>query len=235
LPTVSTEKFVFISGASGKIGIKFLKIFLDLNFCVIAHCNKNESILKNFIVDNPQFKNFVIIFKADFETQLSEIYEVIKKYSKNLYALINCAAIFEKGNLKNSDNLFKTIQINDFVPAALISKYAEIVQKGNIINILDGNVYNFNKNHQNYRISKLFLEEITKQSAIFFAPNIRVNAIALGMLEKENTPSNSLAKNKEILNTEISDKNIAKTVEFLINSENLTGQIIYLDNGVHLV
>ncbi|MCL1946437.1 MAG: SDR family NAD(P)-dependent oxidoreductase [Chitinivibrionia bacterium] len=229
------KKVVIITGASGKVGLKILKIFLELDFFVIAHCNKNEKSLQNFVEKNHHYKNFVSVFKADFNTQLPEIYELMQMYKENLHALVNCAANFKKGNLKNVDNLLKITQINDFVPLALSQKFCEIVKKGNIINILDGNIYRFNENYQNYRVSKRFLEEITKEAAILFAPEIRVNAIAFGMLEEEKTPSNSLAKNKEVLKTEISDQNIKQTIEFLISCENLTGQIIYLDNGVHLL
>ena len=229
------KKVIIITGASGKIGLKILKIFLEMNFFVIAHFNKNENTLKKYLYENPKFKDCIITLKADFNTQLPKIYEIMQKYKEDICGLINCAAIFEKGNLKNTDNLLKTMQINDFAPLALSEKYTEIVKKGNIINILDGNIYNFNENYQNYRISKLFLEEITRQAAILFAPKIRVNAIALGMLENKKTPSNSIAKNKEILKTVILDKNIAQVIEFLVSCENLTGQIIYLDNGIHLL
>jgi NAD(P)-dependent dehydrogenase (short-subunit alcohol dehydrogenase family) len=227
------KKTVMITGASGKIGQKITKIFLDLGFHVIAHYNKNADALASRAA--LQSVSAVEVICADFSSQLSEIYELIHKYKENLCCLVNCAAIFEKGNLKNTDNLLKTMQINDFAPLALSAKYAEIVKRGNIINILDGNIYRYNENYQNYRISKRFLEEATKDSALIFAPQIRVNAIALGMLEEERTPSNSLAKEKEILKNEISDKNISRSIEFLLSCENLTGQIIYLDNGVHLL
>ena len=226
---------VIITGASGKIGIKILEIFLKKDFFVIAHFNENENVLLKFLDENQSFKENIFLLKANFHTQLPEIYEIIQKYKENLYGLVNCAAIFQKGNLKNVDNLLETMQINDFAALSLSEKYSEIVNKGNIINILDGNIFRYNKTYQNYRISKLFLLEATRQSALLFAPEIRVNAVALGMLEKEITQSNSRALQKEILKTEISDENIAKTVDFLWNCKNITGQTIFLDNGAHLL
>jgi NAD(P)-dependent dehydrogenase (short-subunit alcohol dehydrogenase family) len=243
LPTKSIEiddikmqkKTVILTGASGKIGIKILKIFLDMDFFVIALFNNNEDAIQIFLNTHPVFSNNILLQKADFNSQMPEIYEIMRKYQENIYGLVNCAAIFKKGNLKNTDNLLKTMQINDFAALSLSEKFAETVKKGNIINILDGNIFRFNENYQNYRISKLFLLEATKQTAILFAPKIRVNAIALGMLENEKTQSNSLALKKEILKTEISDKNIAETIKFLWSCENITGQTIFLDNGAHLL
>jgi len=229
------KKMVIVTGASGKIGIKILEIFLKKDFFVIAHFNESENVLQKFLNENQNFKENILPLKADFHTQLSEIYELIQKHKENLCGLINCAAIFQKGNLKNVDNLLKTMQINDFAALLLSEKYREIVNKGNIINILDGNIFGYNETYQNYRISKLFLLEATRQSALLFAPKIRVNAIAFGMLEKEITPSNSRALQKEILKSEISDENIAKTIDFLWNCKNITGQTIFLDNGVHLL
>lgn len=219
---------VFLTGASGKIGLKILKILLESGFSVIAQCSKNKKIITDFLEKNSQYKNFAEIVIFDFEKDIPE-------FSKNISCLINCAAVFEKGNLENSDNFLKTIEINDIIPAKLSAKFAENRETGNIINISDGNIYKFNKNYQNYRISKLFLEEITKQSALLFAPKIRVNAIALGMLDNFEIPSYAAAKEKEILKDEITEQKIAQVIEFLITCENITGQIIYLDNGVHLV
>ncbi|MCL2844132.1 MAG: SDR family oxidoreductase [Chitinivibrionia bacterium] len=233
---IEKNKTVLITGASGKIGLKLVKIFSDLGFDVIAHYNTNEDIsVRAGLKPVPTFTNRITAIKANFPAQLPEIYEIIDKHKENLCCLVNCAAIFEKGNLKDTDNLQKTMQINGFTPLILSQKYAEIVKKGNIINILDGNIYRFNENYQNYRVSKRFLEETTKESALIFAPQIRVNAVAFGMLEEKANPSNTVAKNKEVLKNEISDKNISRSIEFLLFCENLTGQIIYLDNGVHLV
>jgi NAD(P)-dependent dehydrogenase (short-subunit alcohol dehydrogenase family) len=235
LPTTNTENTVILTGASGKIGIRILKILLDSAFSVIALFNKNENVLKVFVDENPNFKEKIILQKIDFNTQVPEIYELMQKYKNNISVLINCAAIFEKGNLKSTDNLLKIMQINDFSALSLTEKYAEIVKKGNIINILDGNIFRFNENYQNYRISKLFLLEVTKQSAILFAPEIRVNAIAFGMLEETAAPSNTFALQKEILKNKVSNENIANTLKFLLDSENITGQTIFLDNGAHLL
>jgi NAD(P)-dependent dehydrogenase (short-subunit alcohol dehydrogenase family) len=230
---IANTKRIFLTGASGKIGIKILKIFLELGFSVVAHCSKNEAIIADFLKKNPQYKNSVEILKVNFEIDVPEIPEDIS-------CLVNCASIFEKGNLENNNHLLKTTMMNAFFPAELTAQFAKIAQNErelfpNVINILDGNVYRFNKNYQNYRISKLLLEELTKQSAILFAPKIRVNAIALGMLEEDENPSNIQAKQKEILTDEISDEKITQVIEFLITCENLTGQIIYLDNGAHLL
>ena len=167
-------------------------------------------------------------------------FEVIKpnfllEYKDNICCLVNCAAMFEKGNLRDTENLLECMQVNDFMPARLSQEYAKVVGKGSVINILDGNIYRFNENYQNYRISKLFLQEITRQSALLFAPDIRVNAIAFGMLEETLNESNSRALQKEILKKKVTDESISSTLEFLLRSENITGQTIYLDNGVHLL
>lgn len=234
LPTTNTKKRrirprVFITGASGKIGIKVLEIFLSMGFRVVAQYSKNDKKIKDFLAEKPAYKRKnVELLKANFETEVPEI-------PRDISCLVNCASIFETGNLENCNSLLKQSLMNCFFPAELTSQFAKFAEKGVIINFLDGNIYRFNEFYQNYRISKLFFEEITKQSALLFAPKIRVNAIALGMLEDQKNRSNLRAKKKEILKNEITYKNIAKSIEFLVNCENLTGQIIYLDNGVHLI
>jgi len=234
-PIENTKKAVIITGASGKIGLKILKVFLSLDFFVIAQYNTNEEVLNDFLENNPEVQDNVLLTSVDFHTNIEILASIMRDFQENICCLINCAAVFKKGNLKNIDSLLEILQVNDLVPLVLTDVYRKIIQKGNIINILDGNVYRFNKNFQNYRFSKRVLQNLTEETALIYAPDIRINGIAFGMLEEEKTQSNTLAKSREILKNEINEQSISSGIQFLLSNENITGQIIYLDNGVHLL
>lgn len=228
--TKTKAKKLLLTGASGKLGIKILEIFLNMDYFVAAQCSDNAKKIKDFLKKNPQFKDKVEILEMDFEVDIPQI-------DKDITCIVNCASIFEEGNFTFPINLMKVSLINAYLPVALTSQFAKNCAKtgGNVINILDGNVYRYNEHYQNYRTSKLILEEITRQSAIIFAPKFRINAIAFGVVDEADTTSCVAAKQKELLPAEISLKNIAQTIDFLLTCDNLTGQIIYLDNGVHLL
>ena len=74
-------------------------------------------------------------------------------------------------------------------------------------------------------------------SALEFAPAIRVNAIAPGLIlpPEGKTKKYLAALAKRIpLKRRGSVENIKSTVKFLIENDYVTGQIIYCDGGEHL-
>ena len=69
------------------------------------------------------------------------------------------------------------------------------------------------------------------------APNIRVNGIAPGPTIKNKRQSDKHFKKQWqslILKNKVDTENICKTVKYLINNDNITGQIISVDGGQSL-
>ena len=88
-----------------------------------------------------------------------------------------------------------------------------------------------------FRSKKLF-KEFTKLSAVQLAPNFRVNAIAPGLVlppaGKDENYLLNLAKDiplKTIGNME----DILKAFRYLMDSQFVTGQTLYIDGGDHLI
>ncbi len=143
-----------------------------------------------------------------------------------------------KGDLSDIDNLANALNINSFVPLKLSDTFKNKIKKGWIINITDAYIEPLNKNFQNYRISKLLLQELTRQMAFSYAPKIRVNAIAPGpVLQAVGSDVDTFKKVKK--ETPLKSKELLSTVlasyEFLVNTDGITGQTIYADGGRHLV
>ena len=69
------------------------------------------------------------------------------------------------------------------------------------------------------------------------APNIRVNGIAPGPTIKNKRQSDKHFKKQWkslILKNKVDPENICKTIKYLINNDNITGQIISVDGGQSL-
>ena len=82
------------------------------------------------------------------------------------------------------------MSINFSTPAVLIQAlYKNIIKnqivknKNNmVINIIDAKIEGLNPDYYSYTLSKLAMSGLTKMSALSYAPDLRVNAIAPGII-----------------------------------------------------
>ena len=160
---------------------------------------------------------------------------------KGLDCLINNASVFENDDLIDfSDKSFlKHINVNLKAPAILIKNFAKVCRgnSGNIVNIIDQRVEKLTPFFFSYTLSKSGLAILTKTSAMKLAPNIRVNAVSPGPTIKNKRQSEKHFKKQwksTILEKKVDTKNVSSAVKFLINNNNITGEIINVDSGQRL-
>ena len=133
----------------------------------------------------------------------------------------------------------KHLNINLKAPAILIRDFAKKFKgkDGSIINIIDQRVEKLTPFFFSYTLSKSSLATLTKTSAMKLAPNIRVNAVSPGPTLKNKRQSEKHFKKQwksTLLEKKVDTKNVSSAVKFLINNNNITGQIINVDSGQRL-
>lgn len=109
--------------------------------------------------------------------------------------------------------------------------------EGHIINIIDQRVWNLTPYFLTYSISKASLWAMTQILALELAPFIRVNAIGPGpTLPSEHQTQAQFESSVEQVplkvQTPLSD--FGNTIDFLLNTSSITGQMIALDGGQHM-
>ena len=88
-----------------------------------------------------------------------------------------------------------------------------------------------------YTISKTGLQTLTKTLAMRLGPNIKVNGIAPGPVIKSKRQTDRHFKNQvksTLLRKSVKLEDICQTIEFLIDNNSITGQIIAVDSGQNL-
>jgi pteridine reductase len=130
------------------------------------------------------------------------------------------------------------LAINLTAPFLLSQAFAKQAPAGaRIVNILDWRALRPGADHFPYTISKAALAAMTKSLALAFAPGIIVNGLALGAILPpsdgnvnpdiiKNVPAQRWAKENEVEQA---------LVLALTCPEYMTGEIIHLDGGRHLV
>jgi NAD(P)-dependent dehydrogenase (short-subunit alcohol dehydrogenase family) len=111
-------------------------------------------------------------------------------------------------------------------------------QPGNIVNMIDQRVLRPNPLFFSYTLSKLALWDATKTLAQALAPQIRVNAIGPGPT-LANSFQDAAGFEREcravLLGHGTAPDEIAEAVLFILNARAMTGQLIALDGGQHLL
>jgi pteridine reductase len=153
---------------------------------------------------------------------------------------VNSAAIFESLSLENTsiEAWQNHLTINVTAPFLLSQSFAKQAPAGGrIVNILDWRALRPGADHFPYTISKASLAAMTKSLAVALAPGIIVNGLALGAILP---PSDGQAKPDIIKNVPAQrwaeESEVKQALIFAFTCPDyITGEIIHLDGGRHLV
>lgn len=238
------NKIVLVTGASRGIGREIAKSLAEKGYVVIANYNNSfdaATQLQNELKENGIS---IDIFKADVSkrTEVKNMVDfVIDKYKK-IDVLINNAGTSSFGMFTDitddewqkiiNTNLYSVFCITQGVLPYMIQK-----KEGCIINI--SSIWGLvgSSCETLYSISKAGIDALTKSLAKELGPsNIRVNSIAPGFIDTDMNKHLSQETINEIKNEIPLQKigtpsNIANCVEWLINDEYTTGQIISINGG----
>jgi len=153
--------------------------------------------------------------------------------------IINNAAIFPEDGLADvtSEALAANVHVHAWAPLVLSRALAAQSRDGAIVNFLDARVVDYDRKHVAYHLSKRMLLSLTRMMALEFAPRIRVNAVAPGLIlpprGKDETYLERLASTNP-LQCYGSVEDVTDAVMFLLRNDFVTGQVLFVDGGRHL-
>jgi NAD(P)-dependent dehydrogenase (short-subunit alcohol dehydrogenase family) len=137
--------------------------------------------------------------------------------------------------------LLRAMRTNVAAPVLLArSLYEQLAHgaRGVVINLLDQKLENPNPDFLSYTLSKAALKEATTLLAIALAPKVRVVGIAPGLTLASNFQSDSgftEAHRRTPLGRASTPADIAQAAVYLANTDAVTGTVLMVDGGQHLV
>ena len=175
--------------------------------------------------------------------QLEALFPAINAALGPVTCLINNASYFADDRVESltAEGWDTHMAINLKAPVFLAQAYAAQLpsaEAGNIINIIDQRVLRPNPHFFSYTLSKSALWAATKTMAQGLAPRIRVNAIGPGpaLPSVYQTPGDFEHECRSTpLGHGTTPEEIANAVSFILDSPAMTGQMIALDGGQHLL
>lgn len=236
-------KTALITGAAKRVG-KGLALHLAAqgwNIAIHYNTSADEAIkLQDELKSSFPYQKFEL-FSGDLNLT-SEVENLIPQVIRKMGSvdlLINNASVFDRGNFADTTTEFldRQMNVNFRAPFILIRNFAQLAKKGTIINFVDTRIVNNKSNFAAYSLSKKTLWELTKMTALELGPKIRVNAIAPGLtLPPEEKGDDYLWKLAENIAMKRPGglEPILKSLDYILNNDYLTGQLLFCDGGENL-
>ncbi|MBI2435879.1 MAG: SDR family oxidoreductase [Candidatus Hydrogenedentes bacterium] len=166
-------------------------------------------------------------------------WEAALRQAGHIDFLVNSASIFPTQTLTEMtpEDVHRNLDVNALAPMLLCRRFAEQKREGAIVNLLDTRAFDYDRNHVPYHLSKRMLFTLTRIMAVEYAPSVRVNAVAPGLiLPPEGKDQAYLEQLRETnpLHRIGSPEDVAEAVLFLLRSSFMTGQVLLVDGGRHL-
>jgi NAD(P)-dependent dehydrogenase (short-subunit alcohol dehydrogenase family) len=240
-----TVKAALVTGAARRIGKELALDLARTGFDIAVHCNRSrDEAMEVEAAIKAMGRNACIV-----EGDLAEVKTPDKiiaaavKHIGPLTLLVNNASVFEPDSVGEItiDSWTKHSDTNLRAPVMLAQAFASQLpasEHGNIINIIDQRVWKLNPRFFSYTLSKAGLWTATRTLAQGLAPRIRVNAIGPGpALPSVRMDVEEFQKQESLtlLGRGTSPQEISQAVRFILSQGSMTGQMIALDGGQHLV
>ncbi len=167
------------------------------------------------------------------------IFDKAKEAAGPVDILVNNASVFPDSTLMNfrPEDVHDNLNVNTLAPFLLARELAAQERDAVVVNFLDAMIADYDHKHVAYHLSKRALYSLTRMMAVEFAPRLRVNAVAPGLVlppaGKDEDYLASLAHTNP-LETYGSLETITEAVLFLVRNSFITGQVVYVDGGRNL-
>jgi len=238
------NELAVVTGGAVRLGRQIALGLARAGYSLGLHYHGSEAQAVNTARDIESLGVPVILCQADLRDpdQVEGVFEKISKSTEPLRVLVNSASIMPRGNLKSMgiDAWDATLDLNLRAPWLCARAAARLMEGkgGVIINVSDSGAGKTWTGFPAYTISKAGLEVLTRLLARTLAPNIRVNAVAPGLiLPSEDTPEEDWQRlvKRLPLQQAGTPQDIVQAIYFLIENKYVTGETLHVDGGYQLV
>ncbi|MHB0937869.1 MAG: SDR family oxidoreductase [Armatimonadota bacterium] len=231
-----------ITGAAKRIGRAIALTLANEGVNIVVHYNRSDDEAEDLRRELADLGVKSWAVRADFAqpTEYVSLLDRALEAAGSLDILVNNASIFppEKLDEMTLESLNLNIEVNAWVPFQLSRDFAQKVGKGSIVNLIDSRTRGYDWNHTGYILSKHVLGVMTRMLALKYAPDVTVNGIAPGLILPP--PGQDQSYLDKLVHTvplkrHGDTQDIADAALYLLKSNFLTGEVIYVDGGRHLL
>jgi NAD(P)-dependent dehydrogenase (short-subunit alcohol dehydrogenase family) len=237
------RKKILVTGAAHRIGAELVKALALDGWHVVLHYNNRHDEAANLCTELTDKGHVVDAISADL-SQPDAVDKLMEAATESgpLQALINNASLFSYDCAESfsADLINQHMAVNLSAPALLTKALDSQIpeeEKGCVINMLDAKLFGINPDYFSYTLSKAAFHALTQISAQAYAPRLRVNAIAPGIVLPSGGQSQAefeKSHKRNLLGQGALIPEIVATMRLLLSASSMTGEVIILDGGAHL-
>lgn len=238
-------KTVLVTGAAKRLG---RAIALDLarhGWNIALHYNRSEKEARATEADARTAGVKVALLSCDLsrEEETATLVSRAVKELGPLTALVNSASVFENDEWYSVDRASwdKHMETNLRAPFVLSQAFAQQVPRNGhaaIVNVIDQRMLKPTPQFMSYSLSKAGLHWLNTTLAQALAPRVRVNAVAPGPTirnERQSDADFRRQRDATPLGTGAEPQDVCDAVRYLLEASTVTGQMIAVDGGQHLI
>ncbi len=234
-----------VTGAGQRLGRAMALHCAARGFAVAVHYNRSREAAEAVVREIEAMGGRAAAVAADLSDSAA-VGELVAKAAAALgpvTCLINNASTFENDSIQSMtpESWRLHLAVNAEAPARLAQQMAAALPdgaEGLIVNMLDEAVARPGPSFFTYTISKAALASMTEMLAQALGPRIRVNGIAPGLILNSGHPSQEAfeqAHRNTLLGRGPGADAIVRALDYLMDADTVTGEILYVDAGKHLM
>ena len=236
-----TGQTALITGGAVRLGRALALALAEAGARIVIHYRDSAAAARELVETLRGGGTEAFLVQGDLvsEAACREVIAQAAAAAGGLDILVNNAGVFHRRRLAEADEAAVLAEFwpNLFAPLFLIRAFAATAPRGRILNLLDRRIAAHDPACVPYQLSKKGLEELTSLAALELAPRFTVNAIAPGaVLPPPGEGPEYLARHGGAapLETPCTEADICAAARYLLGSDVVTGQVIFVDGGMHL-
>ena len=239
------KKSVLVTGAAKRLGRAIALHLGESGWSVAVHYNNSQAEAEETVAALHQKGVHAAAINADLTLEDDTEWLIARARAAvgPLTALVNNASVFENDTIATMtrQSWDKHIEANLRAPLVLSRDFAEQLPDGTegaIVNLLDQRLLKPTPQFLSYGVSRAGLHWLTVTLTQALGPRIRVNGVAPGPTLRNERQSEAHFKRQQestILGRGATPDDVARAVGYLIEARAVTGQMIAVDGGQHLI
>lgn len=238
LKSAEFKPWALITGAAKRIGRAIALDLARAGWNIIVHYHTSQADALALAEDIRSLGSEACLAEIDLTQgkMLPKFVATLADTFSSFQVLVNNAGLFEKDCDDPTGQ--KHWAINYEAPRILNEAFGTLEAKPfprMIVNILDADPSK--APFSAYNKSKIALHDLTLKHALQLAPGTRVHGIGLGPVipsPRESLEHFAMMVNHSPLKRQAFPEDVARAVRFLIETPSMTGNILWLDGGLHL-
>jgi NAD(P)-dependent dehydrogenase (short-subunit alcohol dehydrogenase family) len=238
-------KNVLVTGAAKRLGRAVAIDLAAAGWNVAIHYHGSQADADSAAADVRGHGVKAAVLQCDLsqEAQTADLVTRAAQEIGPLTALINSASLFENDDWQSAtrkswDDHMETNMRAPLLLSQTFGKQLPDGENGAIVNIIDQRVLKPTPQFLSYSLSKAGLYWLTTTLAQGMGPRVRVNAVGPGpTIRNARQSEEDFARQREasILQRGSDPADICAAVRYLLSAEAVTGQMIAVDGGQHLI